>query len=207
MTTYLLVYGVRRETGHHFYTGGYLLRNLVLVSALLIFLLAGVACSSEEEPQESGTPRAESQGQTDRSTTSATATTIGTTEQQMSDVEIGEEIDFDEFSVRIFKVRSEPTVEYISAPGAEPATRDNPAGEYVAIDYVAENTSDSLAFTRAEATLEDAQGDRYELAGSIEPPGGGINGMNLERSERSLYDVLRGSLRHHTRTPYALIVR
>ena len=168
-------------------TGGeYRLRNLILILTSTVILLAGAACSSQEE---SGATRTNPQGQPDQpsnqNTTSTTATTAGTTvEQEATALAIGDEIDFDEFSVRIFKVRSESTVEYISAPGAEPATRDNADGEYVAIDYVAESTSDSLTFTRGEATLEDAQGDTYELAGSIEPPGGGINGMDLERDQK-----------------------
>ena len=167
------------------------MRNLVLLLSVIGVLLAGVACSTDEVQQESGATKAEPQSQQDRTSrqetesgTTAATTTATTAGQDVPELEIGEKIEFEDFFMRIFKVRSESTVEYMSAPGASPAIRENSGGEYVAIDYVAQNDTDDLVFTQAEATLANAQGDTYELDGSIEPPGGGINGMDLEADEK-----------------------
>lgn len=170
--------------------GEHRLRNLVFVLSVIGVLLVGVACSTDEGQQESGATRAEPQRQQDQprqeteSATTVATTTATTAGQDVPELEIGEEIDFEDFSMRIFKVRSESTVEYMSAPGASPTSRESSDGEYVAIDYVAQNDSDDLIFTQAEATLADAQEDTYELNGAIEPPGGGINGMDLEADEK-----------------------
>jgi hypothetical protein len=67
----------------------------------------------------------------------------------------------------------------LSKPGASPVTRGDIDSEYVAIDYMAKNDSGSPLTTGFDVKLIDDQGNSYEQDGSLEPPSGGTDGMEL----------------------------
>jgi hypothetical protein len=75
----------------------------------------------------------------------------------------------------------------------------------VAIDYVAENTSDSPLTTEVEARLEDTQGNSHVEDSSIESPEGGTDGMDLDPGEKKAstvyFDVPSGT------TPEVLTIK
>ena len=126
-------------------------------------------------------------------------------EQELRAVGLGEVAEVDDFLVRVFDVRSRETVYYIPRPGASPESRKSSSGEYVAIDYVAENPSNSLLVTQAEAALEDAQGNLHQQDASIESPAGGLYGMHLDsgqkRASTLFFEVPNGT------TPEGLMIR
>ena len=61
---------------------------------------------------------------------------------------LGGTVELNELSFRVFEVRTEDTVYSIPGPGEPPVSRvssSDGSDEYVAIDYVVENDSDSVA--------------------------------------------------------------
>jgi len=92
---------------------------------------------------------------------------------------IGDGVEAANLRFRIFEVRAKDRVYAISGPGKRPVTRGNTSSEYVTIDYLAKNISGSPMTTSAKATLLDDQGNSYRQEKSIEPPSGGIDGMEL----------------------------
>jgi hypothetical protein len=100
------------------------------------------------------------------------------TEEKEADGGLGEAVEVGEISLRLFDVRFRDRIYAMARPGAEPVTKGGGFGEFVAVDYIARNVSDSPLTTRARATLVDSQGRAYGQAG-IEPPAGGLDGMEL----------------------------
>ena len=88
-----------------------------------------------------------------------------------------------EISLRVFDVRSRDRIYALARPGAEPVTKGGGFGEFVAVDYVARNVSGSPMTTRGRATLVDDQGRAYGQV-DIEPPAGGLDGMELGTGQR-----------------------
>lgn len=99
--------------------------------------------------------------------------------QSETDGGIGDSVEVGVLSFRIFEVRTRDRIYSMSGPGAEPVTRGNISSEYVAIDYLVKNISGSPLTTGTEATLFDDQGNSYGQDASIEPPSGGLDGMEL----------------------------
>jgi len=126
-------------------------------------------------------------------------------EQELRAVGLGEVAEVDDFLVRLFDVRSRDTIYYIPRPGASPESRKSSSGKYVVIDYVAENPSNSLLVTQAEAALEDAQGNLHRQDASIESPAGGLYGMHLDSGQKRA-STLFFEVPNST-TPEGLIIR
>jgi len=171
-----------------------------------------IACSSGERSQQEHKDQAGSPDQRVASTAKqhgADATTpekaAPDEEQELRAVGLGEVAEVDDFLVRVFDVRSQDAVYYIPRPGASPESRKSSSGEYVVIDYVAENPSNSLLVTQAEAALEDAQGNLHRQDASIESPARGLYGMHLDsgqkRASTLFFEVPNGT------TPEALVIR
>jgi hypothetical protein len=99
--------------------------------------------------------------------------------QTKTDGGIGDGVEAGNLRFRIFEVRAKDRVYALSGPGKRPVTRGNISSEYVAVDYLAKNTSGSPMTTGAKATLLDDQGNSYKQDKSIEPPSGGTDGMEL----------------------------
>jgi Domain of unknown function (DUF4352) len=92
---------------------------------------------------------------------------------------IGDRVKAGHLSFRIFDVRAKDRVYAMSKPGASPVTRGDIESEYVAIDYLTKNVSDSPLTTGFEVKLIDDRGNSYKLDASLEPPSGGTDGMEL----------------------------
>lgn len=159
------------------------MRRWLALAVVPAVLLAGVACSSEQGTREEQGDRGGTRDGVAAPRQDPGAGDPGsgteTIERREPDAGVGEPATAGGVSVRVFDVRSEDTVHYVSAPGAEPVTRETPSGEYVVVDYVARNISGSPLTTRARATLHDAGGNTYRQDASIDPPGGGTDGMEL----------------------------
>jgi Domain of unknown function (DUF4352)/Excalibur calcium-binding domain len=139
--------------------------------SLLVALLVSSACSSGDEGQG---------GEGDVIAGASKQRTLDLApEQSETDGGIGDGVEAGNLSFRIFEVRAKDRVYAMSGPGKRPVTRGNTSNEYVAIDYLAKNTSGSPMTTRAKATLRDEQGHSYRQDKSIEPPSGGTDGMEL----------------------------
>lgn len=143
---------------------------------MLLVLATVVACSSREPSQ-----REQPAGSQNTSRTKSTQKEQNTnssppepTEQSAEEVaSLGEAVELDSLSIRLFDVRSENTAYYVSGPGAPAESRESLSGEYVAVDYVAENNSDAPVPVRPKASLEDSQGEAYPRDTSIEVRSGG----------------------------------
>lgn len=153
--------------------------HLVLV-ALMATLLLGLGCSSGGKE---GRENREGGGGERDSIIKAAGPQDPGTEEKEADGGLGEAVEVGEISLRVFDVRSRDRIYAISRPGAEPVTKGGGFGEFVAVDYVARNVSDSPLTTRARATLVDDQGNAYGQAG-IEPPAGGLDGMELGTGQK-----------------------
>jgi hypothetical protein len=182
-------------------------RYLTLILMVAVSTL-GMACSSEEGSQRDPEDWTGSGKQTATSPAQTTVTTPQETTAQQEETEgvgLGEVVEVGDLRIRAFDVRSEDTVHFMSGPGAPAASRESFSGEYVAIDYVGENASDSSLTTEVEARLEDAQGNSHVQDDSIEPPGGGTDGMQLDPGQKKastiFFDVPGGT------TPELLTVR
>lgn len=132
-------------------------KSLVLV-VLLVLCALGMACSSEERSQRNREDRPASEEREGRAPEQQ-ETVVGPrkTRAQQEAIGLGEVAEVGSLRVRAFAVRSENTVYYMAGPGEPAASRDSLSGEYIAIDYVAENASGSPLTTHLEARLEDAQ--------------------------------------------------
>lgn len=162
------------------------MRKCLVLAGVLLLVVVSMACSSEEIPQQERESLSETTSAPKSREDTEPSTSLETTQQdaKSESVSLGEAAKMGDFSVRIFDVRSEATVYYISGPGVIPESRNNSSGEYVAVDYVAENRSDGPMLADTEATLRDADGTDYAQEGSIVVQSGETGGMELEPGEK-----------------------
>jgi hypothetical protein len=138
---------------------------------MLVASLVGSACSAPDERQG---------GKGDVIAGASKQHTMDLAPRQTkTDGGIGDGVEAGNLRFRIFEVRAKDRVYALSGPGKRPVTRGNISSEYVAVDYLAKNTSGSPMTTGAKATLLDDQGNSYKQDKSIEPPTGGTDGMEL----------------------------
>jgi hypothetical protein len=138
---------------------------------MLVASLVGSACSAPDERQG---------GKGDVIAGASKQHTMDLAPRQTkTDGGIGDGVEAGNLRFRIFEVRAKDRVYALSGPGKRPVTRGNISSEYVAVDYLAKNTSGSPMTTGAKATLLDDQGNSYKQDKSIEPPSGGTDGMEL----------------------------
>lgn len=168
------------------------MRAYSALGTVFLALLLAMACSKERatygdqdstQPSPSG-----STGSAAPRTSDLPATT--TQETGPVTVGLGENAELGDLYLRAFEVRSEDIVYSTPGPGEPPVSRGGPSAEYLAIDYVVENASSSPATLQLEATLEDAQGGTHSPDGSIELPGSGLYGAELEPGERLASTIL-----------------
>lgn len=144
--------------------------RLSFIAGILIILATIIACTPEESSQQDqeNKPEARSNKESTRD-----ATTSSSTEQATKpSPSVGEAVDVGDLSIRVFDVRAETTVDFISDRAASPEVRES-SGEYVAVDYVAENTSGAPVILETEAAIEDSQGSSYPLDETIDVRSGG----------------------------------
>lgn len=147
-------------------------RKFLICVLMLIALGTVVACSSEEPSQREQSGRLENTQKEQSTSKPSPEPTEQSAEQAAS---LGEAVELDGLSIRLFDVRSEDTAYYVSGPGGPAESRESLSGEYVAVDYVAENNSDAPIPLSPEASLEDSQGETYPQDTSIEVRSGGEN--------------------------------
>lgn len=150
------------------------------VALLMTLIFLAVACSSKEFAQsEQPTP-----AETTMAENTAEETTMqGMTVEEEADASIGEEIEFRDFSLRVFYARYENTAYFYSSPNASAASEDNPDGGYVIVDYVGDNLADGPALIQPEATLEDSEGNSYEASETIDSPTDDPDGREMPPGE------------------------
>jgi hypothetical protein len=148
-------------------------KNALMLTVFAAALLVAPACSSAGGRNDGNVIAGASKERTPKPDTPQR---VARTEP---DGAIGDRVRVGGLAFRIVEVRSKDRVYAMSKPGADPVTRGDIHGEYVAIDYLTKNVSGSPLTTGAEAKLIDEMGNPYKQDGSIEPPSGGTDGMEL----------------------------
>lgn len=143
-----------------------------LVGLMMFFiLLGGVACSGEERtarPQRDDPVAGEEASDEERRTT-APAEATGS-QSEAPTVGVGDIVDLGDLSFRVFDVRSEDAPSFVPAPGEGPVSMGSPEVgiKFVAVDFVAENTSSSTVSDGLPAELVDALGNSHPQAALAE---------------------------------------
>jgi hypothetical protein len=91
-------------------------------------------------------------------------------EREEADGGVGRRLDLGDVSLRLFDVRSEDVVYFAPGPGAGVGAQDSESGEFVAVDFVAQNDSVDPVTVRPEVLLEDDSGATHRRADSIVAP-------------------------------------
>jgi hypothetical protein len=151
-------------------------KNTLMLTAFVAGLLFASGCSSGGEKDVGGVIAGASKHGTPGPATEHTG-------QAKPDGAIGDRVRAGNLLFRVFEVRSKDRIYAMSKPGADPATRGNISSKYVAIDFLVKNDSGSPLTTGAKAKLLDDRGDSYKQDGSIEPPSGGTEGMELGKGQ------------------------
>ena len=184
------------------------MRGYLILAGLMATLLLGLGCSSGEEH---GREDREGGGGERNSIIKESGSPDTSTEAKEGvDGGLGEAVEVGGVSLRVLDVRARDRIYAIARPGAKPVSRGGGFGEFVAVDYVARNTSGTPLTTRARATLVDDQGNAYGQ-GPIEPPAGGLDGMDLgtgqKRASTMFFQVPNGISpeRLEVRTPREVV--
>lgn len=97
--------------------------------------------------------------------------TDGLLEQQAeADGGVGQRVEVGDVSLRLFEVRSEDVVYFAPAPGARVGVEDSLSGEFVAVDFVAQNDGTEQLTVRPETLLEDDGGATHRRVESVQVP-------------------------------------
>lgn len=171
--------------------------RLSFVAGILIILATFIACTAESPQQDQeNKPEAKSNTESTRDST-APSSSETTGQATKSSASVGEAVDVGDLSIRVFDVRAETTVDFISDRAASPEVRES-SGEYVAVDYIAENNSDAPAALETEAVIEDSQGSSYPLDETIDVRSGGDTaaadlGPTEKRASTMFFEVPGGT--------------
>ncbi len=171
-------------------------RYLVL-AGLLALLVAAPACSGQPE-QAAGE---DAQGQVQNQPKVGQAREADPLERLLAtegtDGGIGERVEIGAVSLRVFAVRDEDVVYFAPGPGQRVGVEDSGSGEFVAVDFVAQNDSGSRVTVRPEAILGDDSGARHRPDGSVRAPnlvdGGMELGAGQKRASTLFFDVPNGT--------------
>ena len=144
------------------------LGTYLALAGLLALLLAVPACSGQTEGGGGDQRQAQNRPEGGRDRERDPLVALLDTED--ADGGIGERVEIGAVSLRIFAVRSEDVVHFAPGPGQGVGLKDSRSGEFVAVDFVAQNDSGSRVAFRPEAILEDDSGARYRTDGSVRVP-------------------------------------
>lgn len=148
---------------------GVLGRFLVL-AGLLALLVAAPACSGQPETEA----EEDAQGQAGDRPQGGQAREVDPVARLLNtegtDGGIGERVETGEVSLRIFAVRDVDVVYFAPGPGQRVGVEDSGSGQFVAVDFVAQNDSRSRVTVRPEVILEDDSGARHRPDGSVRMP-------------------------------------
>lgn len=158
-------------------------RYLVL-AGLLALLVAAPACSGQPEKAAGE----DAQGQVQNQPKGGQAREADPLERLLAtegtDGGIGERVEIGAVSLRVFAIRDEDVVYFAPGPGQRVGVEDSGSGEFVAVDFVAQNDSGSKVTVRPEAILEDDSGVRHRRDGSGRTPNLVDGGMELEAGQK-----------------------
>jgi hypothetical protein len=172
-------------------------RYLVL-AGLLALLVAVSACSGPPETQEGEGDRARAQDQPEGGQERERDPVAALLDKEGADGGIGERVEVGEVSLRVFDVRSEDVVHFAPGPGQGVGTEDSGSGEFVALDFVAQNDSGSRVTFRPETILQDDSGATHRPDGSVRVPNlldGAMDlGAGQKRASTLFFDVPNGTV-------------
>lgn len=103
---------------------------------------------------------------------------------------VGERVEVGAISLRLFGVRSEDVAYYAPGPGQPVGEEDSPSGEFVAVDFVAQNDSETGVTIRPQAILEDDSGDRHRRDESVRMPNLVEGSMELAAGQKRASTLL-----------------
>jgi len=173
------------------------LGKYLALAGLLALFVAAAACSG---PPETDAPEQDVQGQGWNRAGGGQAREADPLVRLLRDEEtdgaIGERLEAGDVSLRVFAVRSEDVVYFAPGPGQGFGVEDSGSGEFLAVDFVAQNDSDSRVTVRPEAILGDDSGASHRPDGSVRVPNLIEGGMVLEagqkRASTLFFDVPNG---------------
>ncbi len=174
------------------------LGKYLAVAGLLALLLAAAACSGQPEPDA---PEEDAQRQDQNRPAGGPAReadpVLRLLPSEETDGAIGERVDLGDVSLRVFAVRSEDVVYFAPGPGQGVGVKDSGSGEFLAVDFVAQNDSRSRVTVRPEAILGDDSGASHRPVGSVRVPHLAGGAMVLEpgqkRASTLFFDVPNGT--------------
>jgi hypothetical protein len=168
------------------------------LAGLLALLLAAAACSGQPETDA---PEEEAQRQDQNRPEAGQAReadpVLRLLDSEETNGAIGERVDTGAVSLRVFAVRSEDVVYFAPGPGQGVGVEDSGSGEFLAVDFVAQNDSESGETVRPQAILGDDSGVSYRPDGSVRVPNLVDGAMELEpgqkRASTLFFDVPNGT--------------
>ncbi|HEV2741622.1 MAG TPA: hypothetical protein VGV91_00555, partial [Rubrobacter sp.] len=172
------------------------------LAGLLALLLATAACSA---PSETEAPEEDARGQEQNRPAGRQVREVdplvALLREEGTDGAIGERVDFGDVSLRVFAVRSEDIVYFAPGPGQGFGEKDSGSGEFLAVDFVAQNDSDTRVTVRPKAILGDDLGASHRPDGSVRVPNL-VNGQMVLESDQKrastlFFDVPNGTTPEH----------
>jgi excalibur calcium-binding domain-containing protein len=174
------------------------LGKYLALAGLLVLLLAPAACSGQPETD---VPEADAQRQDQNRPEAGQAREadpiLRLLDSEETDGAIGERVGTGAVSLRVFAVRSEDVVYFAPGPGQGVGVEDSGSGEFLAVDFVAQNDSESRVTVRPQAILGDDSGVSHRPDGSVRVPNLVDGAMELEpgqkRASTLFFDVPNGT--------------
>ena len=174
------------------------LEKYFALACLLALLLAVAACSGQVE---TNAPKKEAQRQEQNRPEGGQAReadpVLRLLDSEEADGAIGERVDIGAVSLRIFAVRSEDIVYFAPGPGQGVGVKDSGSGEFLAVDFVAQNDSESGVTVRLQSILGDDSGASHRPDGSVRVPNLLDGAMELKpgqkRASTLFFDVPNGT--------------
>ncbi len=171
-------------------------RHLIL-AGLLALLVAAPACSGPSETGEEQKEPRQAQDQPRGGQERERDPVAALLDAEGTDGGIGERVEIGAVSLRVFALRSEDIVHFAPGPGLGVGVEDSGSGEFVAVDFVAQNDSGSRVTVRPEAILEDDSGATHRRDGSVRVPNlldGAMDlGAGQKRASTLFFDVPNGT--------------
>lgn len=173
-----------RPGPYHVLFVGALGRYLVL-AGLLALLVAAPACSGQTETDAEEDAQAnQAQDRPRGGQAREVDPVVRLLDTEGTDGAIGERVEIGDVSLRVFALRSEDIVYFAPGPGQRVGVEDSGSGEFLAVDFVAQNDSESRVMVRPLAILEDDSGARHRTDGSVRVPNLVDGEMVLEAGQK-----------------------
>ena len=174
------------------------LGKYLALAGLLALFLAAAACSGQPEtdaPEEDAWRPDQNRPEAGQAREADPVLRLLDSEE--TDGAIGEQVDIGAVSLRVFAVRSEDVVHFAPGPGQGVGVEDSGSGEFLAVDFVAQNDSESGVTVRPQTILGDDSGASHRPDGSVRVPNLVDGAMELEpgqkRASTLFFDVPNGT--------------